>query len=133
MITVSNQIRVRYSETDKMGIVYHGNYLVWFEIGRIHLLDEIGFPYSQIEEMEYWLPVLEVHAAYHRSVEFDDRIDIATSLRDLPRLRLSIDYELTRNTEVICTGSTKHAFLNAAGKVVRPPSVFVEHLKSVWL
>ena len=130
MITVSKQIRVRYAETDKMGIVYHGNYLVWFEIGRIHLLDEIEFPYSRLEALGYLLPVLEVHAVYHRSAEFDDRIDIATSLRGLSGLRLTIDYELTRGSEVICTGKTKHAFVSTAGKVVRPPPAFVERLKS---
>ena len=60
MIVARTEIRVRYAETDKMGIVYHGNYLIWFEVGRIVLLDEIGLPYRDVEKAGFRLPVLEV-------------------------------------------------------------------------
>ena len=131
MISVSTEIRVRYAETDKMGVVYHSNYLVWFEVGRIHLLDEIGTPYREIEENGFRLPVLEVHAAYHRPAGFDDRINIDTSIRELPGVRIKIYYELSRGSEKICTGHTRHAFITSAGEPVRPPDSFVKRVKSL--
>ena len=74
MIHTISQIRVRYAETDRMDVVYHSNYLVWFETARILMLDEIGIPYLEIEASNLRLPVLTASAAYKRPARFDDRL-----------------------------------------------------------
>ncbi len=130
MIVAATEIRVRYAETDKMGIVYHGIYLTWFEVGRIVLLDEIGLPYRDLEEAGFRLPVLEVGVRYHRPAYFDDRIKVETSITDRPAARIEINYQLFRKEEIICTGFTRHAFVNEEGSAVRPPVKFVEKVDS---
>src|SRR5687768_17754441 len=82
MIESRTQVVVRYAETDMMGVVYHGNYLPWFEVGRTTLLKELGLPYRQLEADGYRLPVLEVSAKYLRPAVYDDTITIVTVLRD---------------------------------------------------
>jgi len=85
MIHTISQIRVRYAETDRMDVVYHSNYLVWFETARILMLDEIGIPYPEIEASNLRLPVLTASAAYKRPARFDDRLQIHLFMREKPR------------------------------------------------
>ncbi|MFT5837368.1 MAG: acyl-CoA thioester hydrolase, partial [Candidatus Azotimanducaceae bacterium] len=75
MIHTISTIRVRYAETDRMDVVYHSNYLIWFETARIQMLDQIGIPYREIEARGLFLPVLTVSAEYKRPARFDDRIE----------------------------------------------------------
>src|SRR5271170_3253427 len=89
MIQSRASVTVRYAETDMMGIVYHANYLPWFEIGRTTLLKEIGVPYKRLEEQGFRLPVLEISAKYLRPALYDDTIEIVTTLRDRPAIRIS--------------------------------------------
>src|ERR1044071_1664269 len=110
MITSRSQISVRYAETDMMGVVYHGSYLPWFEIGRTTLLKEVGLPYRKLEEDGYRLPVLEVNAKYFRPAVYDDTLTIITTMRDKPILRIKLEYEVRRGDELLATGSTGHAF-----------------------
>src|SRR3954464_1652021 len=86
MIQSHSQVVVRYAETDMMGVVYHGNFLPWFEIGRTTLLKEMGLPYRQLEAEGYRLPVLEVGAKYFRPALYDDTITVITTLHDKPVL-----------------------------------------------
>ena len=74
MLSATTEIRVRYAETDKMGVVYHANYFVWFEAARIQLLDDLGLPYNDLEERGYLLPVLECGAKFLQPAHFDDRL-----------------------------------------------------------
>ena len=76
MIHTSNNIRVRYAETDRMDVVYHANYLVWFETARIKMLDQIGLPYREIENQGLFLPVLNISVEYKIPARFDDILDI---------------------------------------------------------
>src|SRR4051812_11865463 len=94
MIQSRAQVTVRYAETDMMGIVYHGNYLPWFEIGRTTLLKEQGLPYRQLEADGYRLPVLEIGAKYHRPALYDDTLTIVTTMREKPSLRIRLEYEI---------------------------------------
>jgi acyl-CoA thioester hydrolase len=120
------KVTVRYAETDMMGIVYHANYLPWFEVGRTTLLKEIGVPYRKLEEEGFHLPVLEVSAKYIRPAVYDDTLEIVTTLRERPLLRIFLEYEVRRDDELLATGSTAHAFVDREGKPVRPPSWAVE-------
>jgi acyl-CoA thioester hydrolase len=120
------QVTVRYAETDMMGIVYHANYLPWFEVGRTTLLKEIGVPYRKLEEEGFRLPVLEVSAKYLRPALYDDTVEILTTLRDRPLLRIHLEYEVRRGDELLATGATVHAFVDRNGRPVRPPPWAVE-------
>lgn len=121
MIQSSTHIRVRYAETDKMGIVYHGNYFTWFEIARVNMLDELGYPYRDLEAQGYFLPVMEAHAHYSRPAKFDDNVHLALKIPVRPSVKISIDYTLHRQDELLMTGNTVHAFMSPAGQAIRPP------------
>lgn len=122
MIESRAEVVVRYAETDMMGVVYHGNYLPWFEVGRTMLLKEMGLAYRQLEADGYRLPVLEVSAKYLRPAVYDDTITIVTILREKPLLRIRLEYEVRRGDELLATGWTVHAFIDRDGKPVRPPA-----------
>ncbi len=115
-------VTVRYAETDMMGIVYHANYLPWFEVGRTTLLKEIGVPYRKLEEEGFRLPVLEVSAKYLRPAVYDDALEVVTTIHDRPLLRIRLEYEVRRGAELLATGATVHAFVDREGKPVRPPA-----------
>jgi acyl-CoA thioester hydrolase len=122
MIRSRVQVTVRYAETDMMGIVYHANYLPWFEVGRTTLLKEIGVPYRRLEEEGFRLPVLEISAKYFRPAVYDDTLDILTTLAERPLLRIRLDYEVLRAGELLATGASVHAFVDREGRPVRPPA-----------
>ena len=124
MIKSTSQVTVRYAETDMMGIVYHGSYLPWFEIGRTTLLREHGLPYRQLEQQGYFLPVLEVQVKYHRPALYDDVLTIVTTLADKPSLRICLSYQVLRGDTLLASGHTLHAFIDRQGKPVRPPAEF---------
>lgn len=126
MIKSRTQVTVRYAETDMMGVVYHGSYLPWFEVGRTTLLKELGLPYRELEAAGYRLPVLEVTAKYFRPAVYDDLITIVTTMREKPLLRIRLDYEVRRGDELLATGHTVHAFIDREGKPVRPPAAVVK-------
>ncbi len=115
-----------------MGIVYHGNYLPWFEIGRTDLLKHHGLPYRELEAEGYLLPVLEVQVKYLRSARYDDELTIVTFLREKPSLRIKIDYEVRRGEELLATGATLHAFIDRQGRAVRPPVRFVRRMAELF-
>jgi len=126
MIRASTPVTVRYAETDMMGVVYHANYLPWFEIGRTALLKEIGISYRDLEAAGFRLPVLEVAARYLRPARYDDAIEVITVLRERPLVRVRLEYEVRRGEELLATGSTVHAFIDLQGGVVRPPAWVTE-------
>ena len=121
MIRSRSSVTVRYAETDMMGIVYHANYLPWFEVGRTTLLKEIGVPYRKLEEEGFRLPVLEVSAKFIRPAVYDDTLAILTTVTARPLLRIRLDYEVKRGDELLATGTSVHAFVDRQGRPVRPP------------
>ena len=132
MMQSRTPITVRYAETDMMGVVYHGSYLPWFEVGRTDLMKQYGLPYRQLEAEGYFLPVLEVGARYLKPARYDDTITIVTTLREKPLLRIKLEYEVRRGDELLATGFTLHAFIDRAGKPVRPPASFQEKMNAVF-
>lgn len=132
MITSRVQVTVRYAETDMMGVVYHGNYLPWFEVGRTTMLKEVGVSYRQLEAEGYRLPVLEVSAKYLRPAIYDDTITIVTTMREKPVLRIRLNYEVFRGEELLVTGETVHAFIDLQGRPVRPPASMIAAMNRVF-
>ena len=128
MIRSQTQVTVRYAETYMMGVVYHANFLPWFEIGRTTLLKEVGVSYRQLETEGYRLPVLEVSAKYLRPAVYDDTLTVITTLREKPLLRIRLEYEVRRGTELLATGATVHAFVDREGRPIRPPGWVAERI-----
>ena len=132
MIQTRVQVTVRYAETDMMGIVYHANYLPWFEVARTQLLREQGFPYRQLEADGYRVPVLEVAAKFLRPALYDDTVTVVATIREKPLLRIRIEYEVFRDEELLATGHSVHAFCDTKGQPTRPPSVFASKMAAAF-
>jgi acyl-CoA thioester hydrolase len=132
MIESRTELRVRYAETDMMGVVYHANYLAWFEVGRTELLRQHGLPYRTLEDGGFRLPVIEVGARYLRPAVYDDVVVITTRLREKPTVRVRLDYEVHARGQLLVTGYTEHAFINALGEPVKPPAAFVKRMNELF-
>ncbi len=132
MIQTRAQVTVRYAETDMMGIVYHANYLPWFEVARTQLLKEQGFPYRQLEADGYRIPVLEIAAKFVRPALYDDTVTIVATIREKPLLRIRIEYEIFRGEELLVTGNSAHAFCDTKGQPTRPPAAFVAKMNEAF-
>lgn len=132
MIESRTQITVRYAETDMMGIVYHGNYLPWFEVGRTTLLKECGFPYRELEAQGYLLPVVELGSKFFKPAVYDDTVTIITRVKERPLLRIRLDYEVRRGDDLLVTGFTVHGFINKTGEPIRPPVGFTEKMRELF-
>ncbi len=133
ILSATSQIRVRYADTDQMKTVYYSKYFEYFEQGRSDLLREVGMPYSEIEALGYYLPVVESHARYIASARYDDLLDVKTIVREIPAARIRIDYEVRRSgeTDLVAEGYTVHSFIKAeTGKPTRAPAAFIELLES---
>jgi acyl-CoA thioester hydrolase len=115
--------RVRYAETDQMGVVYHSNYIIYFEIGRTEAMRSLGSAYAELERRGLVLAITEVGAKYHAPARYDDVLTIRTWLRELSKARLRFEYEILRDGARLCTGFTVLAFLDrhAGMKPVRCP------------
>ena len=132
MLESRSQVTVRYAEADMMGIVYHGSYLPWFEVGRTALLKECGVPYRELEAQGFMLPVIELGSKFHKPSLYDDTVTIITRLHERPLLRIRLDYEVRRGEELLVTGFTIHAFINKAGEPVRPPANFAKRMRELF-
>jgi acyl-CoA thioester hydrolase len=132
MIQSRTQVTVRYAETDKMGIVYHANYLPWFEIGRTQLLREQGLAYRKLEADGFLLPVLEISAKYIRPAQYDDTLTIVTTLTEKPTLRIRLQYQVFNGDVLLATGESLHAFIDREGRPVRPPPLFVSKMTELF-
>ena len=118
-----SRVRVRYAETDKMGVVYYANYLVWFEVGRTDLLRESGWDYREMEKEGYALPVIEAHCTYREPARYDDVLDVRTTGLLLSPVRVQFTYEIVRASDaaMLATGTTIHATLDRAGRPCKLP------------
>jgi acyl-CoA thioester hydrolase len=117
-------VRVRYAETDKMGVVYYANYLVWFEVGRADLLRSLGWTYREMEHAGVALPVIEAHCEYHRGARYDDELDVRTEGRMLSAVRMEFTYEVVRRHDGAraASGRTVHAAVGPDGRPCRLPA-----------
>ncbi len=128
--TSSSVIRVRYAETDKMGVVYYANYLVWFEVARADLLRSLGWTYRDMEHEGFTLPVIEAHCEYRQPARYDDEMEIVTEGRMLSPVRIEFTYHIFRRADrvVAASGRTVHAALGPSGKPCRLPARISEAL-----
>lgn len=107
-----------------MGIVYHSRYFPWFECARIEMLDDLGVSYREMETLGVRLPVVEVNCRYRQPAYFDDRIVIDAEVRELPKARLEVFYNVLREDEtLLCEGRTLHGFMDLNNRPCRPPAV----------
>jgi acyl-CoA thioester hydrolase len=124
MPTSTSTLRVRYAETDKMGVVYYANYLVWFEVARADLLRSLGWTYRDMETSGVTLPVIEAHCEYRRPARYDDEIEVRTDGRMLSPVRMEFRYEIVTKHDgtVAASGRTVHAALDPSGRPCRLPA-----------
>lgn len=130
--TVDCEIRVRYAETDQMGVAYYSNYLVWFEVGRSEFCRKRGFRYADLETLGYRLVVADVHCRYRNSARYDETITVRTWLKGLNKRMVAFGYQILRQEkgEVIAEGETRHLCLDSNGKPKSLPEEFVIRLAS---
>ena len=123
MIAASCRVRVRYAETDQMGVVYYANYFVWFEVARAELLREQGWSYREMEESGVSLPVISAQCDYQRPARYDDEIEIRTTgvLKSPIRMEFSYEVFAASQTGLVATGTTSHAALDRSGRPCRLP------------
>jgi acyl-CoA thioester hydrolase len=121
-------MRVRYAETDQMGVVYYANYLVWFEVARTEYFRRRGVRYSDLEHKGVYLMVAESHCRYKASVRYDDQVRIATRVTYVKASSLEFEYEIFMDQKLIATGSTIHVFVNQERKPVKIPAEVTDAL-----
>lgn len=122
--------RVRYSETDQMGVVYHGNYAQFFELGRTEWLRELGVTYKDMELSGVMLPVISISFKFVKPAKYDDLLTIETILLKKPMVKIEFDVTITnQNDELICTGNTVLAFIDKEkGKPTKCPDYLLKGL-----
>ena len=124
------KIRVIYADTDALGIVYHTNYIKWFEVGRGELLRELGIPYSQIENMGYYLPLTEVNCHYLCPARYDQIVLIETQIIFVKRASIKFRFLIwdEKQEKTLVEGESVHACINKQGKIVRIPREITEQI-----
>ncbi|MFL1011353.1 acyl-CoA thioesterase [Flavisericum labens] len=127
------QIRVRYGETDQMGIVYHGNYALYLEMGRIEWLRKHGISYKSMEESGIMLPVISLSINYKKSAGYDDVINVKTQVKKKPSVKIEFDYEITNEAgEILTTANTVLAFIEMkTNKPIRAPQYITDLLSNL--
>ena len=133
MKNFSIEIKVRYCETDQMGLVHHGSYINYFEEARIAWISNLGFSYSEMEKSGIILPVSKLNVIYLRPAYFDDDLLVIVELAELPTSRLIFNYTINKEEEVIVTGTTVLAFLNKeTKKPVKCPDYMLEKVTPLF-
>lgn len=126
-------LRVTYRDTDKMGVVYHANYLVYMEVGRVELLRSMGCTYRELEDIGFGIPLIRCAVDYRQSAHYDDLLYIDATMKKVSRRGIAFDYRVTREEDgervLLATGSTEHLFMDGGGKLVRASQRFVDGLE----
>jgi len=133
MFTSEILVRVRYSETDKMGYVYYGNYAAYFEVARVETLRQLGVSYRQLEDEGVLLPVLDYAIKYYKPAYYDDELRIETVITELPSARIHFTYKTYRGNEELNSASTTLVFVDkASGRPTRCPQHILSTLTSYF-
>ena len=121
--TQTIKLRVRYKETDQMGVVYYANYLVWFEVVRTEFFRARGVEYRKMEDKDkIYVPVVEACCHYRAPLRYDDLVTVIAELVDVRNTRITFHYEVKKGKRTAATGLTKHAFVNEKGKPIPIPA-----------
>jgi acyl-CoA thioester hydrolase len=124
-------VRVRYAETDQMGVVYHGNYFIWFEVGRVELIRALGIEYKRMEiEDDCHIVVADAHCRYHQSARYDEVLRIRTRIKESRNRMIKFFYEVFRDSDgiLLATGTTMHVICGSNGR----PKLLPEKYRSVF-
>jgi len=123
---VDFDVRVRYVDTDQMGVVHHGNYMMWFEVGRTEFCRSRGFTYHDLEKMGYHLMITDLRCHYRKAVRYDEMISVRTWVKDLKKRMVTFGYQIVRKEtgEAVAEGETRHICLNTSGKPRMIPEAF---------
>ena len=134
MITHDTQIRVLYRDTDKMGVVYHANYIVFYEAARNEMFRSIGLPYTLLEQMNIAMPIVEVESKYKAPAYYDDLLTVRATVKELPEVRAVVEYEVFNEAgTVINTGKTVLGYVNMERKrPCRAPKEFIDELQKYF-
>jgi len=127
-----SHVRVRYAETDQMGVAYHGEYFAWFEVGRTDLLRGLGLTYRDLEARGLRLPVIEAHAKYLKPARYDDLLEIHTLVKDVGGASIRFGYEVRLagdETPALAHGETAHAAVDRDGRPCRLPDELRKRLR----
>ena len=126
------EFSVRYSETDQMSFVYHGNYVKYFEMGRIAWLRKLGFSYKKMEEDGILMPVIDIKINFKKPALFDDKLKLITKLVRTPSYMIEFEFEVVKKEKIISSGYTKLVFLNSdTNKPMRCPNSIIDALNKV--
>jgi len=126
---VTYTFRARYAETDAMGVVHHGSYVDWMEMGRTEFMRSFGFTYRELEQMGILLPVLEVWVRYRQAAVYDDELRISTWVEELSRVRIKLAYKIERISDnvLLTEGYSMHTFAGRDGRPIR-----ITHYPEAW-
>src|SRR5215831_250080 len=125
-------VRVRYAETDQMGIAHHGNHFTWFEVGRVEWCRQHGFEYRQMEiEDDSFIVVAEVHCRYKKPARFDDLLVVRTRVADATRRTVAFEYDIVHKTsgDVIASGKTVHVICDRQGRPKSMPEKYRKYFE----
>ena len=127
------QVRVRYAETDQMGVVYHGNYAQYFEMGRVEWLRNMGVSYKSMEENGVMLPVVSLSMNFKKPARYDDLLTVKTILKSQTSVKIEFDYEIyNENKELLTTGYSMLVFVDRnTGRPILPPDYVSEKIKAL--
>lgn len=121
-LTRTSEVRVRYAETDQMGVVHHRNFFTWFEVARTDFMRQAGHPYRDLEEQDVFMPVVEVGCRYRRPARYDEVLRIETRCSRQGRVRIRFDYRVLRaDGELVAEGETVHVATDRQGSPRRLP------------
>ena len=131
MRVVRTDLRVRYSETDQMGIVYHAHYLVWFEIGRTEWCRSAGLPYAEMERSGLYIPVTRVECSFRGRSSYDDPVVVSTRMTALGGRGCTFAYEVNSSAgDLLAEGATRHVFTDPEGRPRRAAEAVVSTLEA---
>jgi acyl-CoA thioester hydrolase len=126
--TVETALRVRYAETDQMGVVYHSNYFVWFEVARVELLRKLGFTYKEMEKQDDCvIAVVEARCRYKSPARYDDELIVRTHLKNIRESLIHFGYEVLRRTDntILAEGETTHIVVTSEMKIRPLPEKYL--------
>lgn len=131
MYTSETNVRVRYAETDQMGYVYYGNYAMYYEVGRVESLRQLGLTYKELEDMGVMMPVLESYTKFKAPARYDEQLNIKTTIREMPSIRISFFYEIfNEQQKLINEGHTQLVFVDMKStKPCRAPLAMLNVLR----
>ncbi|MBQ2992351.1 MAG: acyl-CoA thioesterase [Alistipes sp.] len=134
MITADVKYRVIYRDTDKMGVVYHANYIALYEIARNEMFRELGIPYTDLEKMGVMMPVVEVESKYKSPAYYDDLLTIRATIKELPVAKLDVEYEVfNEQGTLLNTGRTVLGYVNMERlRPCRAPQELIERLSEYF-